>query len=79
MNVETTRTESGFAGDPAEALNPPAAVGCCGGVRPAGGGVTPVAQTSPCCGTAAEAAASGGCCGESAKAEALTAGAGCCG
>jgi hypothetical protein len=34
---------------------------------------------STCCGTVAEAQASGGCCGPAAKAEAVAAGAGCCG
>jgi hypothetical protein len=75
MSIETT--VGGFATDPAEALNPPAAGGCCGGPAPAGG--TAAVQVSTCCGTAAEASADGACCGTAAKAEAVAAGAGCCG
>ena len=92
MGTQTTEPAAGgFAGDPAEAFNPPKAGGCCGGpatgTGPAGG------QTEVCCGTAAEAraaepvgaapgkrsTASGGCCGEAAKAGAVETGAGCCG
>jgi hypothetical protein len=79
MTTETTRhgTAGGFAGDPAEAFTPPAPTGgCCG--SPARETVQePAADT--CCGTAAEAQASGGCCGAQAKADAVAAGAGCCG
>ena len=77
MSTQATEPAGGFAGDPAEAFNPPKAGGCCGGpatgTGPAGG------QTEVCCGTAADARASGGCCGEAAKAEAIDSGAGCCG
>jgi len=84
----------GFAGDQAEAFNPPEAGGCCGCCGgPATGTGAAGGQTEVCCGTAAEAQASGGCCGEAAKAEARAAepvgaapgkrstdsGAGCCG
>jgi hypothetical protein len=61
---------------------------CCGGPTPG----TPRVATrrsdaavaaspgpSPCCGTAAQARADGGCCGGEARAEAVAAGAACCG
>jgi len=71
MSIDTT-TAGGFAGDPTEALNPPAAGACCGGR-------TEPAQLSTCCGTAAQADAEGSCCGTAAKADAVASGAGCCG
>jgi|GEM_PF-1580941 len=92
MSTQATEPAAGgFAGDPAEAFNPPKAGGCCG--SPATGTGAAGGQTEVCCGTAAEAQASGGCCGEAAKAEARAAepvgaapgkrstdsGAGCCG
>lgn len=76
MTTETTSI-GGFTGDPAEAFAPAATGGCCGSAPAASAGVSPAAST--CCGTAAEAAESGSCCGETAKAEAISAGAGCCG
>ena len=77
MSTQATEPAGGFAGDPAEAFNPPKAGGCCG--SPATGTGAAGGQTEVCCGTAAEAQASGGCCGEAAKAEAVDSGAGCCG
>jgi len=77
MSTQATEPAGGFAGDPAEAFNPPKAGGCCG--SPATGTGPTGRQTEVCCGTAAEAQASGGCCGEAAKAEAVDSGAGCCG
>lgn len=78
MSVDTSPA-GGFAGDPAEALNPPAAAGgCCGGPAATFGTTEPV-QVSTCCGTAAEAKAEGSCCGSAAKADAVASGAGCCG
>jgi hypothetical protein len=68
MGTETA-ARGGFAGDPAEAFNPPGVGGCCG--------ATPA--TSSCCGTAEAAEAAGTCCDPSAKAEAVASGAGCCG
>jgi hypothetical protein len=73
MSVETSKA-GGFAGDPAEALNPPAAAGgCCGGPAPTAG-ATELVQVSTCCGTAEDS-----CCGSAAKADAVASGAGCCG
>jgi hypothetical protein len=78
MSVDTTKA-GGFAGDPAEALNPPAAAGgCCGGPA-ASAGTTELVQVSTCCGTAAEAKADDSCCGTAAKADAVASAAGCCG
>ncbi|MEV6523226.1 hypothetical protein AB0M43_14845 [Longispora sp. NPDC051575] len=74
----------GFAGDPAEALNPPAASGgCCGTATAATGTASPAADAGApagtCCGTATAAQEAGTCCAPEAKAEAVAAGAGCCG
>lgn len=79
MTTETTHASAGgFAGDHAEAPAPPvSAGGCCGGPDSTTTTAEPVANT--CCGTVAEAQASGGCCGAEAKAQAVAAGAGCCG
>ncbi len=78
MSTQVTGPAAGgFAGDPAEAFNPPPAGGCCGG--PAAGAGPAGGQAEVCCGTAAEAQASSGCCGEAAKAEAVASGSGCCG
>lgn len=71
MSTETTT--GGFIGDPAEAFHPPATSGCCG--APA---VTN-AEAAPCCGSAEAASAADACCAPAAKAEAVDAGAGCCG
>jgi len=53
---------------------------CCGSPAPAAA-VEPATSTaaSPCCGTASQAETSGGCCGAAAKADAIAAGASCCG
>lgn len=78
MSTQTTGPAvGGFAGDPAEAFDPPAVESCCG--SPATGTGSAGGQAEVCCGTAAEARASGGCCGEAAKAEAVASGTGCCG
>lgn len=53
----------------------PASSNCCG-TATATAAEQPAAQ--PCCGTATEAGESGACCGAAAKAQAVTAGAGCC-
>jgi hypothetical protein len=76
MSTETTTT-GGFNGDPAEAFNPPAASGCCGGTPT--GTEAATAATSTCCGTAAAAQETNSCCAPEAKAEAVATGAGCCG
>jgi len=74
--MSTSTHPGGFTGDPAEAFNPPAASGCCGGA------VTPAADSSAdssgCCGSA-EATAAGRCCTPAAREEAIDSGAGCCG
>jgi hypothetical protein len=75
MSTETTT--GGFVGDPAEAFTPPAASGCCGSIPTTTSGAVPAANT--CCGSAEDAAAAGACCDPVAKAEAIGAGAGCCG
>ena len=75
MTEQTTTTVGGFQGDLAEAFNPAAGTGCCGG--PAANAGT--ATDASCCGTAAEAKAEDACCGTEAKAEAVAAQAGCCG
>ena len=76
------RTQGGFTGDPAAALDVAGAGGCCGNPPrtalalpdPAGSATA----GAPCCGTTAEATVAGACCGTSARAEAVAAGAGCC-
>ena len=77
MSTDTTPRTGGFAGSPEEAFAPAAAGGCCGSAPAQNAANTTVAST--CCGTAAQAKASGGCCGETAKADAIAAGASCCG
>ena len=72
-------TSGGFAGDPAEAFDPPAVSGCCGTAPTTTASGSVPATASTCCGTAAEAQESGGCCGSAAKEAAIAAGAGCCG
>jgi hypothetical protein len=69
----------GFAADPTEAFNPPAAGGCCGTAPAITANVSSPATASTCCGTAAEAEQSNSCCGSAAKDEAIASGAGCCG
>jgi hypothetical protein len=74
--MTTEATVGGFAADPKEAFNPPAAGSCCGSA--------PAATDSPaeggCCGTDA-AVSAGSCCGSTAVAEPASAavGGGCCG
>lgn len=75
MSTETTT--GGFIGDPAEAFSPPAAGGCCGSAPATT--ADPAAGTGTCCGSADAAAEAGACCAPAAKAEAIDAGAGCCG
>lgn len=76
MSTDTTQA-GGFTGDPAAAFTPATSGGCCGSPAPATG--TAPASTSTCCGTAEAATAAGSCCDPGAKAEAVAAGAGCCG
>jgi hypothetical protein len=71
MTTETT-SRGGFVGDPAEAFNPPAAGGCCGGTS-AG------TATATCCGTVQAADEAGTSCDPGAKADAVAEGTGCCG
>jgi hypothetical protein len=73
----TTKPVGGFAGDPAEAFQPPVASGCCGGPAPAT--TSPSQPATTCCGTVAQAQAEGSCCGSAAKQDAVAAGTGCCG
>jgi hypothetical protein len=73
----TTKAFGGIAGDTAEAFQPPAASGCCGGPAPAT--TSPSQTTTTCCGTLSQAQAEGSCCGSAAKQEAVAAGTGCCG
>ncbi|MFI7491386.1 hypothetical protein ACIBXA_23665 [Micromonospora echinaurantiaca] len=79
---ENTQTAGGFAGDPAAALAVTGSGSCCGSPAQAVGSILPPAGTSatagPCCGTPDAAAAAGSCCGAEAKADAVTAGQGCC-
>ena len=75
----------------AEASNPPAGTGCCGGPAANTGAVAAEhaaehaaekaveKAAGPCCGTAAEADAADACCGTTAKAEAVASGQSCCG
>jgi hypothetical protein len=84
--MSETRVKGGFLGDPAAALAVSGTGGCCGNPPqaltlpdPAVTAATVGAEAAPCCGTTTEAQASGGCCGTQAKAEAVAAGAGCCG
>ncbi|WP_157641164.1 hypothetical protein [Longispora albida] len=79
MRTEPTISTGGFLGDPAEALNPPAATGGCCGSAPSATATAVAEPVSTCCGTVAEAKAEGSCCGSEAKAEAVAAGTGCCG
>jgi hypothetical protein len=84
MTMSDLQTQGGFAGDPAAALTAAGTGGCCGNPPQAtltlpDPGQPAAAAGSPCCGTAAEASEAGSCCGTSAKAEAVAAGAGCCG
>lgn len=77
-----TKTQGGFAGDPAAALSVTGSGGCCGNPHQAGTSTLPDPAGStagPCCGTAAEAQSAGSCCGTQAKSDAVASGAGCCG
>ncbi|MEV4518023.1 hypothetical protein AB0K00_54835 [Dactylosporangium sp. NPDC049525] len=67
------QTRGGFAGDPAAALTV-TGTGCC-----ATSSVTRPDAAQPCCGAGAEATGPASCCGAPAKAEAVAAGADCCG
>lgn len=54
----------GFLGDPAEAFDPPAAGGCCGGTQTVTADESATSIGAGCCGTAVvEPAGSTGCCG----------------
>lgn len=82
--MTTTDTSSstnagGFAGDPAEAFRPPSAGGCCGSAPAAVSVTLGDAGAGTCCGSTEDARAAGSCCAPEAKAEAVAAGAGCCG
>jgi len=80
MATETTTDTTlsgGFAGDPAEAFNPPAAGSCCGSAPAA----QAAAETAGCCGTDT-AVAAGSCCGSAPASESVAepaTGGGCCG
>jgi hypothetical protein len=78
MSTTTNTTAGGFAGDSAEAFRPPTAGGCCGSPAAADAG-NPAPVASTCCGTAEAAASANSCCDPAAKADAVAAGAGCCG
>ncbi|MFI6263210.1 hypothetical protein [Micromonospora sp. NPDC051006] len=79
---ENTSTTGGFAGDPAAALAVTGSGACCGSTAQAVGSILPpaggTAASGPCCGTQQAAAAAGSCCGAEAKADAISAGQGCC-
>jgi hypothetical protein len=78
--MNDTKTQGGFAGDPAAALAVAGTGGCCGNPPRATLELPePTTAASPCCGTPAQASAEGSCCGAGAKAEAVASGAGCCG
>lgn len=53
--------------------------GCCGPAAEPGGSTGTATGASMCCGSAAAASAAGACCDPQAKADAVAAGAGCCG
>ncbi|GIG64868.1 hypothetical protein [Phytomonospora endophytica] len=72
MSTETTKTSGGFDGSPLEALQAPAAGGCCGSAPAA-----KAEQASGCCGTAVAPTEASGCCGTSA--EKAPAAKSCCG
>ncbi|HEU5469480.1 MAG TPA: hypothetical protein VFV67_02415 [Actinophytocola sp.] len=76
--MSTEARTGGFVGDPAETFTPPAASGCCGST-PAPSTARGDVAVSTCCGSAESAATAGVCCDPAAKAEAIDAGAGCCG
>jgi hypothetical protein len=78
--MSETRTQGGFAGDPAAALSVSGTSGCCGNPPQANLSLPePSGSTTTCCGTVAEAQAENSCCGSAAKAEATATGTGCCG
>jgi hypothetical protein len=78
--MSDVQTSGGFTGDPAAALTVTGTSGCCGNLARATLTLPePATATGPCCGTQAEATAEGSCCASAAKAEAVTAGQGCCG
>ncbi|MEV5692528.1 hypothetical protein [Micromonospora globbae] len=80
---ENIQTTGGFAGDPAAALAVTGSGSCCGSPAQAVGAILPpageAATAGGCCGTAEAAHAAGSCCDAEAKADAITAGQGCCG
>jgi hypothetical protein len=75
------RNPGGFTGDPAAALTVSGTGGCCGNPPRATDvlAADPAEAAAPCCGSAVEARVAGSCCGATARADAVAAGAGCCG